>query len=62
MYINRFITTVDVVHNLAWLAKLLIYLHTFTHALVHAHRPTPAHHNRTFTQSHIHAHLYTITT
>ena len=36
----RFITTVDVAHNLALLAGLLAYLHTFTHALVHAHRLT----------------------
>ena len=40
---SRCITTVDVVYNLALLARLPIYLHTFTHALVNAHRPTPAH-------------------
>ena len=59
---SRFITTVDVVHNLALLARLPIYLHLFTHALVHAHRPTTAHiqsHNRTFTPSHTYTHLYT---
>ena len=59
---STFITTVDVVHNLALLARLRTYLHTFTYALAHAHWFTPAHiqsHNRTFTHSHTHAHLYT---
>ena len=59
---SRFIITVAVVNNLALLARLLIYLHTFTCALVHTHKPTPVHiqsYNRTFTQSHTHAHLYT---
>ena len=57
---SRFIATVDVVHNLALLAGLLTYLHTFTHTLAHAHRRTPAYiNNHTFTHSHTHAHLYT---
>ena len=61
---SRFITTVDVIHNLALLAGLLTYLHTFTLALAHAHKLTLAHinnqsHIRTFTHSHIYAHLYT---
>ena len=42
---SRFIAIVDVVHNLALLAGLLTYLHTFTRALAlaHAHRLTPTH-------------------
>ena len=40
---SRFNTTVNIVHNLALLAGLLTCLHTFTHALAHAHRLTLAH-------------------
>ena len=60
---SRFIATVDVVHNLASLAGLLTYLHTFTHALAHAHRLTVAHiYNRTFTRSHTRILIHTIAT
>ena len=53
---SRFITTVDVIHNLALLAGLLTYLHTFTLALAHAHKLTLAHIN-----NHTFAHSLTVT-
>ena len=56
----RFITTVNVVCNLASLAGLLTYLHSFTHVLAHARRLTlTLINNRTFTHSRTHAHLHT---
>ena len=59
---SKLITSVDVVRNLALIARLLIYLHIFTHAIAHAHWPTSAHiqsHNRALTLSRTHAHLHT---
>ena len=61
---SKFITTVDVVQNLALLARLLTYLRAFTHALAHTHRLTLANvNNHTITHSPTiscpHAHLYT---
>ena len=52
----RYIITVDFVHNLALLAGLLIYLHSFTHALAHAYRLTLTHIN-----NHTIAHSLTVT-
>ena len=53
---SRFVASVDIGHNLALFAGLLTYLHTFTHALVHAHRLSPAH-----IKNHTIAHSLTVT-
>ena len=63
---SRFVTTVDVVHNLALLAGLLTYLHTCTRVLAHAHiglRYVTSTHKQSQSyihpQSHAHTHTYT---
>ena len=59
---SRFVATVHVVHNLVLLAGLLNYLHTFTHALVHTRRLTPAlinYHTIAHSLTVTHTHTYT---